>query len=128
MSSNNNNNTAAGTTNSASSRISEFFTSTPLYTTILLVLNVSIHIIVFLTSYPTYDFTFVPQRIYENAEYYRIFTSAFLHGGIMHIAMNMMSLMALGNILETNYGTLKFFYLTWLMIIVAGIFDVMLAL
>lgn len=124
MSSNNSNTTA----NSTSSRISEFFTSTPLYTTILLVFNVSIHILVFLTSYPTHDFTFVPQRIYQNAEYYRIFTSAFLHGGIMHIAMNMMSLMALGNILETNYGTLKFFYLTWLMIVVAGIFDVMLAL
>ena len=37
-------------------------------------------------------------------EYYRLFTSAVFHGGIMHIAMNMMSLQAMGTSLVREPG------------------------
>lgn len=127
-SSGNNSNSVSSTANNASSRVSDFLTSTPLYTTILLVANISVHILVFISSYPINDFTFSPIDIYQDGEYYRIFTSAFLHGGIMHIAMNMMSLVAVGAILETQYGTLKFFYMTWVILLFAGFLDVLLAM
>ena len=112
MNGNSNTNSVGSTASNASSRLTEFVGNTPIYTIILLALNISIHIIVFVTSYPVNELTFSPYHIYYKSEYYRVITSAFLHGGIMHIGMNMMSLVALGGILEPNYGTLKFFYLT----------------
>ncbi len=43
-----------------------------------------------------------------NGQYWRIFTSMFVHIGIIHIAMNMYILWDVGNILERLYGTSKF--------------------
>lgn len=41
-------------------------------------------------------------------EYYRLVTSMFLHGGLLHIALNMYSLKMLGALIEKIYGGLKF--------------------
>ncbi|OPJ59000.1 rhomboid family intramembrane serine protease [Clostridium oryzae] len=40
----------------------------------------------------------------ERGQYYRIITSMFLHGGILHLASNMYSLLMLGVFLERVYG------------------------
>lgn len=42
-----------------------------------------------------------------NGEYYRLLTNMFLHFGIMHLFNNMISLLALGSILEREAGHLK---------------------
>jgi rhomboid protease GluP len=111
----------------AMNRTQEFIANTPIYTAFLLIFNVSIHIIVFILSIDVSQYTFNPYKIVYDAEYYRIFTSAFLHGGIMHIAMNMMSLVALGGVLEPGYGTLRFIWITWVAIILAGFNYILLA-
>jgi membrane associated rhomboid family serine protease len=41
-------------------------------------------------------------------EYYRLFTSMFLHYGLLHIGMNMFALWQLGRILEAALGPLRF--------------------
>ena len=41
-------------------------------------------------------------------EWYRLFTVALTHGGILHLGFNMYSLMVLGNPLEAAYGKQKF--------------------
>ena len=41
-------------------------------------------------------------------EYHRLVTSMFLHGGIMHIALNMYALKMLGPLIEEVYGKAKF--------------------
>lgn len=43
-----------------------------------------------------------------SGEYYRLFTSMFLHFGIYHIAYNMLCLIFLGDVLETEIGTVKY--------------------
>jgi membrane associated rhomboid family serine protease len=41
-------------------------------------------------------------------QWYRLFTVALTHGGILHLGFNMYSLMVLGNPLEAAYGKQKF--------------------
>jgi membrane associated rhomboid family serine protease len=44
----------------------------------------------------------------EENQWYRIVTSAFLHGGILHLALNMFALWNLGRIVEQTLGRLRF--------------------
>jgi rhomboid protease GluP len=46
-----------------------------------------------------------------NGQWYRIFTSMFLHGDMMHLAGNMIVLFFLGNIVEKELGHIKYFIL-----------------
>ena len=110
------------TSSSGSSRLHEWFSTIPLCTAALFVLNVSIHIAIFLTSPNVFEFAIHPGRVWNAHEvffyimqyfncylilifpkYYRLITSAFVHGGILHILMNMMSLLQLGATLVLQY-------------------------
>ena len=42
-----------------------------------------------------------------------VFTSMFMHGGILHIAFNMLFLWIFGNNVEDALGRLRFFFCTW---------------
>ena len=46
--------------------------------------------------------------ILENGEYYRLFTSMFLHFGIEHLFGNMLTLIFLGDLLEKMIGKFRF--------------------
>ena len=52
-----------------------------------------------------HNFTICPQKIIFEYQIYRMITSSFLHGNLFHIAMNMMSFLQLGTILERSFGT-----------------------
>ena len=41
-------------------------------------------------------------------EYWRLFTSVFVHGGFIHVALNMWSLLAIGPLVERLYGNVAF--------------------
>ena len=41
-------------------------------------------------------------------EFYRLLSSAFLHGNIFHLIMNMYALYNMGRFMETEMGSLKF--------------------
>ncbi|RYY84752.1 rhomboid family intramembrane serine protease [archaeon] len=105
----------------SSSRLQEYLGNIPPITLGLLCINVAVHILFFLTSWSINDYSFVPLRIIYSGEVYRIITSAFLHGGLFHIAMNMMSLIALGGVLEPAYGSVRFLYITLVALILTGV-------
>lgn len=50
-------------------------------------------------------------RLVADGQWWRIFTSMFLHAGIQHIAFNMISLFAVGALAERLYGTPRFLLL-----------------
>jgi rhomboid protease GluP len=52
-----------------------------------------------------------PYGIYVQHQWYRLITAMFLHGGLIHIGFNMMSLMQLGPALEELYGSARYFFL-----------------
>lgn len=47
-------------------------------------------------------------RIILRHEYWRLITSAFVHGGFIHVALNMWSLLAIGPLVERLYGNAAF--------------------
>ncbi|PRR77144.1 Rhomboid protease GluP [Clostridium liquoris] len=47
-------------------------------------------------------------QLIAKGEYYRLITCAFLHGGIVHLGLNMYSLYALGPLIEKVYGKWKY--------------------
>lgn len=102
------------------SRLQEFLGHLPTVTLGLLFINIGVHAFIFLTSWPVNDFSFIPFLILKEGQYYRIVTSAFVHGGMFHIAMNMMSLVALGGALEPAYGSIRFLWISLLAIFLAG--------
>ena len=53
----------------------------------------------------------VPYSIFIQREWFRLITAMFLHGGLIHIGFNMMSLMQLGPALEELYGSARYFFL-----------------
>lgn len=85
------------------------------------VILVAINVIVFIgltTIGMTEDATFMLEHgamyvpyILENQEYYRLFTSMFLHFGIQHLGNNMLLLFLVGSQLEQELGSIKYLIL-----------------
>jgi rhomboid protease GluP len=64
------------------------------------------------------------ERVLLDGEYYRFFTSMFMHGGIDHIVSNMIFLAALGEMLERVIGHVRFAILYILSGIGGGLFSI----
>lgn len=64
-------------------------------------------------------------RVVEYGEYYRLFTSMFMHFGIEHIANNMLILFVLGGNLEQALGSVKYLILYILSGIGANVISMM---
>ncbi len=60
-----------------------------------------------------FDYAIIPARISQGAGYETLFTSIFIHGGLMHLGGNMLFLWIFGDNLEDEMGHLPFlaFYL-----------------
>lgn len=52
--------------------------------------------------------SFRPSRVLKNKEYYRMITGGFVHGGIGHLAFNMITLFYFGPVLEVRLGSVAF--------------------
>lgn len=53
------------------------------------------------------QYTLVPYGVIFRGEYYRIVTSAFLHGGALHLGVNMLSTVTISSSLERRFGTVR---------------------
>ena len=67
-----------------------------------------------------------PGLIIEQHQYYRLFTSMFLHIGWMHFAYNALSLYIFGSRIESHLSKMKFLIIYFASGIVASIFSVLL--
>jgi membrane associated rhomboid family serine protease len=92
--------------------------SPPYVTFSLVVLNVAAYLATALPSphglnHPEYtqlfrDWQLLPYFVYHQDGYYRLVTAAFLHASLLHIAVNMMSLLFVGPYLEREIGRWRF--------------------
>ena len=89
---------------------------TPYITYLLIVLNIIVFLIE-LNSDEAFivQWAFVPTRFLANptTDFLTLFTSMFMHAGLLHIGSNMLYLLIFGDNVEDNFGHLKFllFYL-----------------
>ncbi|NMM65051.1 rhomboid family intramembrane serine protease [Clostridium sp. P21] len=77
----------------------------------------NINVLVFLGAKVNY--------LIARGEYYRLVTCMFLHGGIVHLALNMYALYSLGPLIEKIYGKIKYLFIYFLAGIVSSIFSYM---
>lgn len=94
--------------------------SSPLFTLSLLAVNIGVWLIMqvsggFFNGFFVNDNTALFLRFgglygqsVANGEYWRLFTSMFLHAGAIHLALNSFILLSLGNQLEPIYGNTRF--------------------
>ncbi len=74
-----------------------------------------------------YEDRFLLNRFYvENGEYYRLFTVALLHGGLWHLAFNLLALYALGTPLEHYFGKRKYLLILFVSLICGSTLSVLL--
>lgn len=109
------------------SRLHEFLSSVPVITRALLVINVSVHVVIFVFSWSLNRFAISANLVLGSGEYYRVVSAAFVHAGLMHIFMNMSSLLQLGLSLEAHFGSLQFLFLSIWSILIVGMLYVLLA-
>ena len=62
-----------------------------------------------------------PNAVIIGHQYWRIVTSAFLHGGLMHIFVNMISLWSLGKFIEYVAGSTRMLFIYVVSMIASGI-------
>jgi membrane associated rhomboid family serine protease len=62
-----------------------------------------------------------PAAVLQNGEWWRIFTGAFLHGGLIPIAVNMISLWSLGRFVEMVVGPAKMFVIYMVSLVASGL-------
>lgn len=62
-------------------------------------------------------------ELISKGEYYRFITSMFLHGGLLHLALNMYSLYSVGPLVERIYGKIKYLSIYFISGITASIFS-----
>ena len=104
------------------SRVSEVLSKIPFVTSCLLLFNSGVHGAIFLFSLNINQFAISANPVLKG-EYYRVISAAFVHGGIMHIFMNMSSLLQLGASLETQFGSAQFALLTlWATLLTGAVY------
>jgi len=62
-------------------------------------------------------------NLITQGEYYRLITCMFLHGGIVHVGVNMYSLYAIGPMVEKVYGKVKYIAIYFISGICASLFS-----
>ncbi len=63
----------------------------------------------------------IPAAVLQNGQWWRILTGAFLHGGLLHIGVNMMSLWFLGRFIELALGSWRMFVVYMVSLVVSGL-------
>ncbi|MCR5654550.1 MAG: rhomboid family intramembrane serine protease [Lachnospiraceae bacterium] len=86
----------------------------------LFVVNVIVFMLSTLSGFGLNQLGKLEVRSFLDGEYYRIVTAMFLHGGIEHIAGNMLMLYYLGNMIEKEMGHIRYFLLYMLSGVCAG--------
>ena len=61
-----------------------------------------------------------------NGEYWRLFTSMFLHADIMHIFSNMIALILFGSVVENNYSKLEYLIIYFISGLIGNLFSLLL--
>jgi membrane associated rhomboid family serine protease len=102
-------------------------TKLPVTTFLTVAVCVCVHAVIFLCSLNELSFAFSPRLVLFNFEIYRMVTSVFVHGGLLHIFFNMSSTLYIQAALEQQHGSLCCAFLIASLIILIGVLQLILA-
>lgn len=88
--------------------------SSPHVTRVFIIVNVVVFFFFWFSDYrfflrSIWDYGMVPAYIVKGERIYTFFTSMFMHGGIFHLAGNMLYLFVFGDNVEDNFGHGRYF-------------------
>jgi membrane associated rhomboid family serine protease len=112
--------TAPQQPNGGQNRLREVVDAIPLATLFLLVVNVAVYGLTVAVPLNIGEYAISAYLVAYKLELHRMITAAFLHGGLMHVGMNMMTLYYIGAALERLFGTIQFFLMSWLFVLLVG--------
>ena len=95
----------------------------PIVTYIILGINILCYIISMFSS-KFFDSMLLNPSLIRDGEYYRLITSMFVHGGIIHLLCNMYCLYAIGPQVESFYGRAKYI----IMYVISGLVAALMSL
>lgn len=99
-------------------------TLTPLVNIALVSIDVILYVICTFTGDLLYNIgTFGVKDLIENGEWYRLFTSMFLHADIQHLVSNMLILYYIGNVVEKRIGHFPYIIIYFLSGLAGNIFS-----
>jgi rhomboid protease GluP len=107
-------------------RIGDYVSKIRFVTLSLVTLNCVVYCIIFFTSVSINRVAISASQVLDG-EYFRVVTSVFVHGGILHILGNMLTLLELGCYLESQFGSMKFAFLSVWSILATGFLYVLLS-
>lgn len=97
-------------------------------TTTLIIVNIITFIIFAILLSIGIDLDYIaiqPANILQGAYLWTFITSMFMHGGILHLFVNMFSLFFVGSLVEKILGPKRFFYFYMVAGLIAGLFFVL---
>jgi len=100
--------------------MSEMMSTTPPTTLLFTIACVAIFVIQSLEGSDSIGCAIGAYPVLYQFQFYRIVSSAFCHGGLQHVGMNMLSFFFMGASLERLFGTVPFAYLLMLIVLLAG--------
>lgn len=111
-------------------RFAQFVSSLPLMTLTLLAINLAVFIGMSLGDFmlDTYYYSLNAHAVVYDGQVYRVITAQFMHGGLLHIGFNMMTLYQFGSGLEPMFGSLQYAFITTVFVVATGITYVALAM
>ena len=105
----------------------------PIITISLIVINIIVFALMYLfgngstNTQTLIDFGANYLPLTKSGDYYRLLTSAFLHIGLIHLALNMYSLFVIGTSIEYFYGKVKYLLIYLYSALIGSLFTVILS-
>lgn len=92
-----------------------------------LILLLNIVAFIFSLIFTQFTFEYLALHIFTSPNFHiwEFITSLFIHGGLMHLTFNMLTLVFIGPHVEKYYGTILFYVLYLIMGIVAGLCQIL---
>ncbi|CAH9089069.1 unnamed protein product [Cuscuta epithymum] len=97
-------------------RLNNWWEGIPFFTSTIIITCGVIYLVCLLIGYDSFaEVCFSPSEVISHFEVYRIFSSVFFHGSILHVLFNMLAFVPLGSELERIMGSIRLVYIVVLL-------------
>lgn len=110
-------------------RFKQWWEGIPFLTSVVVAVCAVIYLVCLLVGYDSFtEVCFWPSAVVSKFQVYRVFTSIFFHGSILHLVFNMLALVPLGSELERVMGSIRLLYMIVLLATSSAVFHLLITL
>ncbi|XP_071690528.1 rhomboid-like protein 15 isoform X2 [Rutidosis leptorrhynchoides] len=110
-------------------RFKQWWEGIPFLTSMVIAVCAAIYLVCLLIGYDSFvEVCFLPSAVISKFQVYRVFSSIFFHGSILHLVFNMLALVPLGSELERVMGSIRLLYMIILLATTSAIFHLLITL